>query len=137
MKRLMPPFDQGFSSLITDLHERGMLDETLVVCMGEMGRNPVLGKPVTGAAANAAEADGRNHWQWCWTAVFAGGGVRGGTAVGESDAWAGYPEGDAYTPADIGATLYERMGIDPRGELHDIQGRPFTLNEGQLIRRLF
>lgn len=137
MKRLMPPFDQGFSTLILDLEERGLLDETLVICMGEMGRNPVLGKPVTGAAANAAEADGRNHWQWCWTAVFAGGGVRGGSAVGESDEWAGYPDGDAYTPADIGATLYDRMGINPRGELHDIQGRPFILNEGQPIRKLF
>lgn len=137
MKRLMPPFDQGFSSLIMDLDERGMLDETLVVCMGEMGRNPVLGKAVTGAAVNAAEANGRNHWQWCWTVVFAGGGVRGGTAVGQSDEWAGYPDGDAYTPADLGATIYERMGIDPRGELHDLQGRPFTINEGQLIHKLF
>lgn len=137
MKRLMPPFDQGFSALIEDLHDRGMLAETLVLCMGEMGRNPVLGRAVTGAAMNAAEPDGRNHWQWCWTAVFAGGGVRGGAAVGESDEWAGYPDGEAYTPADLGATIYTRMGIHPRSELRDIQDRPFIINEGQVIEKLF
>lgn len=137
LQRLMPPFDQGFSALIEDLAQRGLLSETLVVCMGEMGRNPVLGKPVAGAAMNAAEPDGRNHWQWCWSAVFAGGGVRGGTAVGQSDAWAGTPDSEAYTPSDIGATLYSAMGIDPRAEVRDLQDRPMVINNGQVIDKLF
>jgi hypothetical protein len=137
LQRLMPPFDQAYSALIDDLAQRGLLSETLVLCMGEMGRNPVLGKPVTGADANAAEPDGRNHWQWCWSAVFAGGGVRGGTAVGQSDAWAGTPDGEAYTPSDIGATLYTAMGIDPRAEVRDLQDRPMVINNGRVIDKLY
>ncbi|MGV3721380.1 MAG: DUF1501 domain-containing protein [Actinomycetota bacterium] len=137
LNRLAPPFDRGFSALIDDLHQRGLLEHTLVLCLGEMGRNPVLGKPVTGAAMNAAEADGRNHWQWCWTAAMAGAGIRGGIAVGESDAWAGYPEGDAYTPSDIGATVYTAMGINPAAELRDLQDRPMAINNGRIISKLY
>ncbi|HTE20099.1 MAG TPA: DUF1501 domain-containing protein [Armatimonadota bacterium] len=137
MEKLVPPFDQGFSTLIADLHERGLLNETLVICMGEMGRNPILGRSVAGAAANAATRDGRNHWQWCWTAVFAGGGVRGGTVVGQSDEWAGHPASEAYRPSDIGATVYTALGINPHSEVRDIQDRPMVVNEGEVIRKLF
>jgi hypothetical protein len=137
LKQLTPPFDQGFSALIEDLNERGMLDETLVLCLSEMGRNPVLGKTVTGAAVNAATMNGRNHWQWCWSCLVAGAGVRGGTAVGQSDEWAGNPDGEGYYPADLGATVYAALGIDPRTEVHDLEGRPLAINDGEVISKLF
>ena len=137
LKKDMPPFDQGFSALIEDLHQRGMLEETLVVCMSEMGRNPVMGKPVTGSADNGARADGRNHWQWCWTGVFAGGGVRGGNIIGESDEWAGYPNSKAFYPSDMGATMFSAMGLDPHAEIHDAQNRPVPISRGSVITELF
>jgi hypothetical protein len=137
MDKMMPRFDQGFSALLEDLHQQGMLSETLVLCMSEMGRNPVLGKAVTGAAMNAAEPDGRNHWQWCWTGVFAGAGVRGGNVLGESDEWASYPNSEAYHPSDIGATIYQALGLDPRTEVRDIQGRPVIVNQGSVMEKLF
>ncbi len=114
-----------------------MLAETLVICTSEMGRNPVLGKAVTGAAMNAAEPDGRNHWQWCWSGVFAGAGVRGGTVLGESDEWAGYPKSEAYMPSDVGATIFHALGIDPRSEVVDLQARPMVINQGRVMDRLF
>lgn len=132
-----PPFDKGFSALIEDLHARRMLEDTLVIAMSEMGRNPVLGKAVTGAADNAATADGRNHWQWCWTGVFAGGGVRGGQAIGESDEWAGFPNSQEYYPSDMAATIFECLGIDPTTEVRDTQDRPIAISRGHVIRDLF
>lgn len=135
LREKIPPFDQGFSALLEDLHARGLLSETLVLCTGEMGRNPRLGAPTAGGTPGIP--DGRNHWQWCWTALFAGAGVRGGTAVGESDAWAGYPNGDAYTPSAVGATVYSALGIDPRAEARDLLDRPMAINEGEAIAGLF
>jgi hypothetical protein len=135
LQERVPPFDQGFSALLEDLHARGMLEETLVICMGEMGRNPRLGAPTAGGTPGVP--DGRNHWQWCWTALFAGGGVRGGAAVGESDEWAAHPNGEAYFPADIGATVYQALGIDPRSEVRDLQDRPVVVNDGESIEKLF
>lgn len=137
MDQHCPPFDRAFSTLLDDLHQTGMLDETLVLCLSEMGRNPVLGKAVTGAAANAAEPDGRNHWQWCWTGVIAGAGVRGGAVYGESDEWAGYVKSDPVTPSDLGATVYASLGLDPRMEVRDIQDRPVYVNDGHVLDRLF
>ncbi|HTE17384.1 MAG TPA: DUF1501 domain-containing protein [Armatimonadota bacterium] len=137
MDQHCPPFDKAFSAFLEDLHGQGMLDETLVLCLSEMGRNPILGKSVAGAAANAATRDGRNHWQWCWTGLVAGAGVRGGTVVGESDEWAGYVKSDPVFPADIGATVYQAMGIDPRLEVRDIQNRPMYVNDGHVIDKLF
>ena len=137
LKRDMPPFDQAFSALIEDLTQRGMLDETLVICMTEMGRNPVMGKPVTGSTDNGARADGRNHWQWCWTGVFAGGGVRGGQIIGESDEWAGYPNSKAFYPSDMSATIFTAMGINPHAEVHDMAGRPVPISRGNVMTELF
>ena len=136
LNREMPPFDQAYSALIEDLNQRGMLDDTLVICMSEMGRNPVLGKPVTGSIDNGARADGRNHWQWCWTGVFAGGGVRGGNVIGESDEWAGFPNSKAYYPSDMGATIFSALGIDPSSEVHDTQNRPVVISKGSVMTEL-
>ena len=137
LKRDMPAFDQAFSALIEDLHNRRMLDDTLVICMSEMGRNPVLGKPVTGSIDNGARADGRNHWQWCWTGVFAGGGVRGGNVVGQSDEWAGFPNSKAFYPSDLGATIFSSLGISPESEVRDVQGRPVAISRGSVMTELF
>jgi hypothetical protein len=137
MDQHCPPFDKAFSAFLEDMHAQGTLDETLVLCLSEMGRNPVLGKPVAGAAANAATPDGRNHWQWCWTGLFAGAGVRGGTVVGESDDWAGYVKSEPCFPSDIGATVFHSMGINPRMEVRDILDRPMVINNGEVIEKLF
>jgi len=137
MDQHCPPFDRAFSAFLEDLHHQGVLAETLVLCLSEMGRNPVLGRTVAGAAANAATPDGRNHWQWCWTGVAAGAGVRGGTVVGESDEWAGYVKIDPVFPSDIGATVFHCLGINPRAEVRDLQDRPVVINEGRVIEKLF
>jgi hypothetical protein len=137
MDTMMPKFDQAFSAFLEDLGQQGMLEETLVICTSEMGRNPVLGKSVTGAAANAADPDGRNHWQWVWSGVFAGAGVRGGTLVGKTDEWAGYPDSEAYMPSDVTATIYDAVGIDPRSEVVDLLGRPMVVNQGNVIEKLY
>lgn len=137
LKSQVPPWDQAFSALLDDMASRGLLAETLVLAMSEMGRNPILGRSVTGAAANAANPGGRNHWQYCWSMALAGGGVRGGTVVGQSDELAGFPDGDAFYPNDLAATVYHALGIEPRSELHDMEGRPLIINDGTPIRQLF
>lgn len=132
-----PPFDKAFSAFMEDMHQQGLLEETLVLCLSEMGRNPVLGKPVFGAAANAATPNGRNHWQWCWSGVFAGAGIRGGTSVGESDDWAGYVKSEPCFPSNIGATLFHAMGIPSHAEVRDIEDRPVFVNDGERVEKLY
>jgi len=133
-ERLLPPFDRGFSTLLADLSERGLLEETLVIAVGEFGRTPKVGQNTGGQATFPT---GRDHWGGVFSAVFAGGGVRGGQVVGKSDAEAAYPDGDAYYPSDLGATVYTALGIDPAMEIHDIQGRPLRVNTGKVITPLF
>lgn len=125
---LLPYFDRAFSALLEDLHARGLLEETLVVAMGEFGRTPKLGQITSGAGADAA---GRDHWPHCYTVLFAGGGVRGGTAYGQSDRWAAYPARDPVTPEDIAATIYRLMGIDPATRIVDPLGRPQSIALGR------
>jgi hypothetical protein len=124
-KELLPPLDMGVAALIDDLHIRGLLDETLVLLMGEFGRTPkVVG-------------NGRDHWAPCFTGLFAGGGVRGGQVIGKSDKVAGYPVTPPYSPDDLGATVYHVLGIDPASEVRDRQNRPVQLNRGQVMTALF
>jgi len=137
IEKQIPPWDTAFSALLEDLHQRGLLQKTLVIAASEMGRNPILGRTVTGAAMNAANPGGRNHWQYCWTVAVAGGGVKGGTVVGKSDELAGHPDGDAYYPNDLGATVYHALGVNPRAELIDMEGRPLVINDGTPITALF
>ncbi|MGE3821255.1 MAG: DUF1501 domain-containing protein [Isosphaeraceae bacterium] len=125
--RLMPPADQGFSALLDDLHARGLLDETLVVWVGEFGRAPRITR------ANA----GREHWPRCYSAALAGGGVRGGQVHGASDHWAAYPSRDPSTPSDLGATILHALGVDPATELTDPLGRPLRINDGEPMVGLF
>lgn len=118
-KHLIPGLDAALSSLITDLDQRGLLDETLVVCLGEMGRTP---------AAN--DKWGRNHWSTLFPAVLAGAGVRGGICYGSSDKDAAYPIDKPVRPEDLAATIYEALGIDPHLQLPDAFGRPINMIEG-------
>ncbi|MBI1923508.1 DUF1501 domain-containing protein [Candidatus Poribacteria bacterium] len=110
---LIPALDRAFSALIEDLSDRGMLDETLVVVMGEFGRTPKIN-------SNA----GRDHWPNVFSVVLAGGGVRGGQIIGSSDALGEFPKDRPVTPSDLAATIYTLLGIDPSLELHTSDGRP-------------
>jgi hypothetical protein len=129
--RLCPVTDQAFSALLEDLQQRGMLDETLVVWTGEMGRTPRVGQRVEGGAG--AGRDGRDHWGGVFTSVLAGGGIRGGIVHGASDRFAAYPAESPTPPADLAATIYHLLGVDPAMELRDRLDRPLRLCEGRPI----
>ena len=122
----LPSLDQGFNALMEDLSSSGMLDETLVSMWGEFGRTPKL---------NASQ--GRDHWGACQTAIFAGGGIRGGTVFGSSDRDAAYPKTNAVSPEDLIATVYNALGISPESEMRDQLGRPHRLVEGRPLIELF
>ena len=132
--RLMPAADQAFNALLDDLESRGMLDETLIIWTGEFGRTPRVGQGVVGGAG--AGRDGRDHWPHCFSTVLAGAGIRGGTVHGASDRWAAYPALDPVTPADIAATVYHALGVEPSTELRDTFGRPMPLCIGQPIHQV-
>src|SRR5262249_4758455 len=116
-----------------DLHARGLLDTTLVACMGEFGRTPRFGQ-FTG---NGVDATGRDHWARCYSVVVAGGRAGGGRVLGRSDALAAYPADDPYTPQDLAATVLHELGIDPRAEVRDGFGRLVPLSDGTLRPVLF
>ncbi|MEX2559209.1 MAG: DUF1501 domain-containing protein, partial [Pirellulales bacterium] len=123
---LLPQADQALAALIEDLDERGLLDSTLVVALGEFGRTPRIN-----------EQAGRDHWPDCYTALLAGGGVRGGYVHGASDKFAAYPSRDPVTPGDLVATIFDCFGIDAATEIRDIGGRPFHVADGRAVRPLF
>lgn len=126
-KHLIPTLDQALSALLTDLSDRGLLDETLVVAMGEMGRTP---------KANATW--GRGHWSTLFPAVLAGAGIRGGTIYGETDGDAAYPIEKPTSPEDLAKTIYHAMGIDPELRVKDPQGRPtHVVDGGKPVLELF
>lgn len=116
---LLPPTDRGVTALLKDLDARGLLDETLVVWMGDMGRTPRVNKEA-----------GRDHWSYCYSVLLAGGGVKGGQVYGSSDRSAAYPSTNPVSPADIAATIFHCLGIDPRSEMIDQQGRPIVASTG-------
>lgn len=124
---LMPPADMAFSALLDDLHASGRLKETLIVWVGEFGRNPKI-------TANSA---GREHWPQCYSAVLAGGGMRGGYVYGRSDSMAAHPAENPVSPADLTATVYYAMGIDPTQSVRDREDRPIRLTEGDPLTSLF
>jgi hypothetical protein len=129
--RLCPVTDQAFSALLEDLQQRGLLDETLVVWTGEMGRTPRVGQSVPGGAG--AGRDGRDHWARVFTTVLAGGGIRGGVVHGASDRFAAYPARNPTPPADLAATIYHCLGVDPQLQIRDRLDRPYNLCEGTPI----
>jgi hypothetical protein len=130
---LLPEFDRAFSALISDLADRGMLDETLLLVTSEMGRKPKIGDPRSGGASGA----GRDHWTHCLTDLLAGGGIRGGQTYGSSDRYGEFPANKPVTPADIAKTVYHAMGILDLMAL-DNQSRPYNLlEEGHALTSLF
>jgi uncharacterized protein (DUF1501 family) len=133
-ERLCPVTDLAFSALLDDLAERGLLEETLVVWTGEMGRTPRVGQSVVGGAG--AGRDGRDHWGKVFTSVLAGGGIRGGVVHGSSDRYAAEPASNPTPPADLATTIYTCLGVDPRMEIHDRLGRPLVLCDGNVIPSL-
>ena len=133
-KSLLPYTNQAFSALLEDLAQRGLLEETLVVAMGEFGRTPKLGQITSSAGADAA---GRDHWPHCYTVLLAGGGIRGGSVYGASDAFAAYPKSQPVTPEDIAATIYHALGIDPEHRIYDRFNRPHHVALGKPILELF
>ncbi|MBN81888.1 MAG: hypothetical protein CMJ70_17290 [Planctomycetaceae bacterium] len=126
-KYLLPGLDQALSALLIDLDDRGLLDETLVVCLGEMGRTPRPNKQW-----------GRDHWSNLFPAIVAGGGIRGGTLYGKSDSTASAPDGTPTTPEDLAATIYHALGINPAIQVNDPLGRPTPLvTDGNPLVELF
>jgi hypothetical protein len=115
----LPGLDQTFSALMEDLQARGLLDETLVVIMSEMGRTPKIN-------GNG----GRDHWTYCYGALLAGAGIRGGTAYGESDAHAAYVKDKPVSTSDLCATIYHLLGIDPAMRVLDATNRPIEIAHG-------
>jgi hypothetical protein len=125
---LCPIFDQAFPALISDLAERGLLETTLVVAVGEFGRTPKLGQFTQSANTKPG---GRDHWPHAFTALLAGGGVRGGQVYGSTTPTAGYVASQPVTPADLTATILHHLGIDPALEYDDaFQRMPQRLCEG-------
>ncbi|MFO0960778.1 MAG: DUF1501 domain-containing protein [Isosphaeraceae bacterium] len=119
---LVPPTDRALSALIRDLDGRGLLDETLVVCMSEFGRGPKI-------EGNG----GRGHWGSVFSVAMAGGGVRGGQVHGASDAFAAQPKDGKVTPEDLSATIFHALGIPPETELRDRVNRPIPVSRGDVI----
>ncbi|HUY88029.1 MAG TPA: DUF1501 domain-containing protein [Pirellulales bacterium] len=131
--RLLPRFDQGFSALLEDLGQRGLLDQTLVVCMGEFGRAPLVALE----KRFAGSTPGRKHWANVYSAVLAGAGVTRGAVYGESDRLGGYPLSDRVGPWDVAATMFSALGIDPATHYTDSLGRPFPITIGRPIEGLY
>jgi hypothetical protein len=128
---LFPPTDKAVSALLDDLHERGLLDSTLIVMAGEFGRTPrVFGLP------QHYRLPGRDHWGAVQTVFLAGGGVRGGTIIGSSDKTGGYPAADPQTPENLAATIYHALGLPPTAAWHDEVNRPNHIYFGEPIAGL-
>ncbi len=127
---LLPKLDVGLSALFTGLEQRGLLESTAVLATGEFGRTPKIND-------RTAEG-GRDHYPRCMFMLMAGGGVRGGQVIGESDETAAAPKHEAITPDDVAASFYHNLGIDPTTEFHTESGRPITLvRDGHIIPQLF
>lgn len=133
-KSLLPYFDQGFSTLLEDMHDRGLLEDTLIVAMGEFGRTPKMGQVTVGAATSA---EGRDHWSYCYTILMGGAGIQRGAVFGASDAHAAYPADNPVTPEDVAATIYYALGIDPATRITDPQGQPHAVALGEPILGVF
>lgn len=129
-----PKLDRGLSALLTDMSDRGLLKETLVVAIGEFGRAPRIGVSTSG---NTNSPDGRDHWPYCYSAIVAGCGIGSGMQYGESDATASSPKEKPVHPNDLLATIYYALGIDPDMEIRNHINQPRELVKGKIVRDLW
>ena len=129
-----PMLDAGLSGLIADLDQRGMLDETLVIAVGEFGRSPQRGVSTSG---NSNNDDGRDHWPYCYTSVMAGAGIARGQVYGKSDKTASAPLEDPVHPGQLLATIYHTFGIDPETIVYNHLNQPRELVKAQAVSGLF
>ena len=123
--KLLPPFDQGMSAFISDLDDRGLLDSTMVIALGEFGRTPRINKDA-----------GRDHWPDVYSILIAGGGVKRGAIDGASDQHAAFPGTDPIGPWDLSATMYHLLGIPSETHVYDRSGRPYSLTPGHVVTDL-
>jgi uncharacterized protein (DUF1501 family) len=123
---LCPPFDLAYSALLEDLSQRGLLEETLVVCLAEFGRTPRINS-----------RGGRDHWGQVFSIALAGGGIRGGQVHGASDKHAAFPQEGIVLPCDLTATLFHTLGYEPAAEIRDVLGRPHPISRGRVIPQVF
>jgi uncharacterized protein (DUF1501 family) len=126
-----PMLDAGLSALISDLDDRGLLQDTLVVAVGEFGRSPFRGVSTSG---NQNTDDGRDHWPYCYTAVIAGAGIRRGFVYGRSDNTASAPLENPVHPRDLLATIYHSVGINPDTIMYNHLNQPRELVKGTVVR---
>lgn len=129
-----PKLDRALSGFLTEMDDRGLLKDTLVVVTGEFGRSPKLGVSTSG---NVNSPDGRDHWPYCYTAIVAGGGTKRGVQYGTSDAQASSPADKPVHPVDLVATIYYSLGIEPRMEVLNDLKQPRALVEGSPVMGLF
>lgn len=132
--KLLPPFDQAFPALLDDLEGRGLMDDTLVVVMGEFGRTPRVGRVVMNAATDAS---GRDHWPGAYSVLVAGGRTRKGTVYGASDNHAAYVVDKPVSPPDLHATIMAALGISPQARFTDLRGFSHKVSEGVPVKGLF
>ena len=130
-EKLLPPTDRALSALLDDLHESGLLDDTLIVMAGEFGRTPKITH-----LPQYYKLPGRDHWGAVQTVFFAGGGVKGGTVIGSSDRIGGYPASSPQTPENMAATIYRSLGIPATAAWHDEADRPHHIYNGEPISGL-
>jgi hypothetical protein len=124
---LLPRADRALAALLEDLQQRGLLDETLVVWMGDFGRTPRITKPWAS----------RDHWPYAFSILMAGAGVRRGAVYGATDAQAAYVTADPITPADLTATIFDTLGVDHRALVRNQAGQPHRISTGRPVRELF
>jgi uncharacterized protein (DUF1501 family) len=128
---LLPALDNGLAALMDDLSASGLLDQTIVAVMGEFGRTPRI------STLPGESISGRDHWAWAYSALFAGGGIRGGQVIGQTDSIAAYPLTRSWSPADVLTTFYDALGVDPELLVMDPLGRPNHLMNGTVIEPLY
>jgi uncharacterized protein (DUF1501 family) len=133
-KQSAPMLDAGLSALIGDLDERGLLDETLVVALGEFGRSPQRGVSTSG---NSNSSDGRDHWPYCYTAVVAGAGITRGFVYGKSDQTGSAPLETPVHPIELLATIYHAVGINPNTIVYNHLNQPRELVKADPVTKLF
>ena len=133
-KQSGPMLDTGLSSFLSDMDERGMLDETLVLCVGEFGRSPQRGVSTSG---NGNSSDGRDHWPYCYTCVMAGAGVKRGVVYGKSDKTASSPLENPVHPIELLASIYHAFGIHPETIVYNHLNQPRELVKAQAVTSLF